>query len=265
MDTARDPLSAHRGGRSTQAVAAPADIASVMGAVVDTEAREQVLRSLLANHPEAAIAALGDDGFRIPLPGSVELDGHEALPVPEDRATLIDLVLPDETMAVVVAWERARAAGAAICTARMRNDPNRFLAMTFLDMRHRYGVWLGVVTDPQSEPGGNADVTALAGSLAIPLGPRTATMRKAWNGMCTGIDERLTRMLGWTADDMVGHRSLDFIHPDDHGRAVDGWMALLSTGQTERIRVRHRRRDGDWLWTEVEHTYHGAANSDDAV
>ena len=47
-------------------------------------------------------------------------------------------------------------------------------------------------------------------------------------------------MLGWERADMVGQRSLDFIHPDDQARAIDCWMEMLtSSGLTHRARLRH--------------------------
>ena len=51
---------------------------------------------------------------------------------------------------------------------------------------------------------------------------------------------------------MVGHRSIEFIHPDDHALAIDNWMEMLALpGPGRRVRLRHRRKDGSWVWFEV--------------
>jgi diguanylate cyclase (GGDEF)-like protein len=51
---------------------------------------------------------------------------------------------------------------------------------------------------------------------------------------------------------MEGRRSLEFVHPDDHTMAIENWMEMLaSPGPGRRVRLRHRRRDGSWVWFEV--------------
>jgi diguanylate cyclase (GGDEF)-like protein/PAS domain S-box-containing protein len=81
----------------------------------------------------------------------------------------------------------------------------------------------------------------------------------------TDVDERTTRMLGWTREQMVGKRSSDFIHPDDQERAIANWMELLSRQDAQRVRLRHRRADGSWAWVELENQYRPADDPADAV
>jgi diguanylate cyclase (GGDEF)-like protein/PAS domain S-box-containing protein len=66
------------------------------------------------------------------------------------------------------------------------------------------------------------------------------------------IDEATTEILGFTADEMVGHRSLEFIHPDDQEPAIEAWIEMLATpGPGKPTRMRHKRSDGSWLWVEI--------------
>ena len=51
---------------------------------------------------------------------------------------------------------------------------------------------------------------------------------------------------------------LDQIHPDDQGRAVEGWLAVLSTRRNQQTRLRRRRKDGTWMW--VDTTLHNCLN-----
>jgi diguanylate cyclase (GGDEF)-like protein/PAS domain S-box-containing protein len=64
---------------------------------------------------------------------------------------------------------------------------------------------------------------------------------------------------------MVGQRSSEFIHPEDQERAVANWLELLSRQDAQRVRLRHRRADGSWVWLELENQYVPAEDLADAV
>jgi diguanylate cyclase (GGDEF)-like protein/PAS domain S-box-containing protein len=58
------------------------------------------------------------------------------------------------------------------------------------------------------------------------------------------------RVLGWRAEDMIGHRAIEFVHPDDQQAFRDA-HALLTTGAGESSACyRYRRPDGSWLWVD---------------
>ncbi len=222
--------------------------------------REAALRALLAPGRGAVVAALAEDGTRIPLPDSVSLHGHRALPVPQARETLLELLVPDDRIAVVAAWEHARSRRIGVATVRALSDPGTELTLSLVDAHDRYGVWLAVLRrKTEAESGGEL----LVGPLAVPGRQRQATMHKSMTAVITGVDARVTGMLGWEPAQMLGRRSTEFIHPEDHDRAVAGWMALLSSLRASRIRVRHRRADGGWLWVELENIHNGAEDPDE--
>ena len=224
------------------------------------------LDALVQNLPGALFCALGDDGFRIPTPAALELSEQQIIPVPADRATMVDLVVPADRMVVVTTWERARATGIAMGQVRTVHQPDEYVTVTILDARSRYGVWIGALTfGERDRDGGASSATAVEGALLVPLRPRTATIMKNMFAVMTEIDERTTRMLGWSPEHMLGIRSLEFIHPDDQERSVANWMDLLSSQESQRVRYRHRCADGSWLWVEVEHVYHAADDLDDVV
>ncbi|SDY65357.1 PAS domain S-box-containing protein/diguanylate cyclase (GGDEF) domain-containing protein [Micromonospora pattaloongensis] len=233
--------------------------------MVAAELRDNALNSLLKTHPEALVSAIGTDGFRVPMPSSVGLRDEQIIPVPTDRATMLDLVVSQDALRVVTAWEQASKSGMAIGTVRTRNNPDHFLNLLLIDMRHRHGVWLGALTELSSDDAVPATGTALTASLLVPLRPRTATVRKNWRGLITGIDDRATRMLGWSAEQIVGLRSTELIHPDDVERAVANWMEMLSKREGQRVRVRHQCEDGTWLWVETENTFHDADDPEEIV
>src|SRR5436305_8435322 len=66
------------------------------------------------------------------------------------------------------------------------------------------------------------------------------------------VSGAMSEILGWSADELLGHRSLEFVHPDDHPLAIDNWMGLPGhPGPGRRVRQRRRHKDGSWVWFEV--------------
>jgi diguanylate cyclase (GGDEF)-like protein/PAS domain S-box-containing protein len=100
-------------------------------------------------------------------------------------------------------------------------------------------------------PGDRAGREAAADAYAA-SGRRIAHMRKDAVSVFLEIDAATTEILGWSAEDMVGRRSLEFIHPDDQEPAIEAWMEMLAKpGPGRPTRMRHKRRDGSWLWVEI--------------
>jgi len=80
-------------------------------------------------------------------------------------------------------------------------------------------------------------------------------MRKNLTGVILEVDDLVLQVLGFTRDDLVGHRSTDFIHPDDHEQAFSSWVRMLGDPENSyTIQVRHRTAAGRWLWVEAINT-----------
>jgi diguanylate cyclase (GGDEF)-like protein/PAS domain S-box-containing protein len=101
-----------------------------------------------------------------------------------------------------------------------------------------------------------------AAALVVPSRPREATMHKNDVGIITEVDANVTAMLGWAPRQMLGLRSTEFIHPEDHDQVVASWMELYFRMGSQRVRARHRCADGSWLWVEVENIHNGAEDSE---
>lgn len=244
------------GGPPADGVAMTLEKGEVSIAEVDSEPGSAELARLVAAHPDAIVAALADDGFRVPLPDAFPLGELRALAVPAERATMLDVVVADDRIGVVAAWERARRDGIAMASVRGLSDPARRLTLTMVDARVQYGTWLAVLTPDRDGLASEPD--ALVGPLVVPTRPRQATMHKNMTAVVTEVDANVSRMLGWTPEQLVGSRSSEFIHPDDQERAVATWMQLLASRGSQRVRFRHRHCDGSWLWIEVENIHNGA-------
>jgi PAS domain-containing protein len=159
-------------------------------------------------------------------------------------------------MVVVETWEHAHRTGMAEGTVRMLSDPARAMRLRFVDAREFFGVWIGLLAD-QGPWQVETPAIPLDPAMLTPRRPRTGTLSKNLYAVITEVDGRFTQMLGWTAAEMVGHRSLDFMHPDDHERAIAQWLDVRNSRATQRVRVRHRHRNGHWVWVEVENIFIG--------
>jgi PAS domain S-box-containing protein len=92
---------------------------------------------------------------------------------------------------------------------------------------------------------------------ALRLAQRAGRVRKSEVALILGIDAGGTAILGWQSEDFVGRNSLDFIHPADQELAVENWMQMLgSSGPGRAIRLRHKHRDGSWVWVELTNHNH---------
>src|SRR6202035_1561657 len=91
--------------------------------------------------------------------------------------------------------------------------------------------------------------------------PRFSTLLEDENGTILEPDEAFTQMFGYPAEDLIGKRVLDQIHPEDQARAVESWVTMLSTRRAQQMRCRRRRKDGSWMW--IDTTLHNFLNHPD--
>jgi diguanylate cyclase (GGDEF)-like protein/PAS domain S-box-containing protein len=222
-------------------------------------------RSLLDAHPAALVLALDAAARRVLLPDDPRFATRTALPM--DDATGVDYVVPDDRLEVVRIWEQALAAGVGVGRVRLACLPERTMDYTLVACPE-HEVWIGLLTiadDHAETPAGAEDPPGPYATGIAPSRPRTAIMHKNLYGVITATDERTTRMLGFTAEQLVGHRSLEFVDPDDHERAVGQWLEMRARRRSQRVRVRHLRSDGSWVWVEVENVFVGMAEPDRLV
>jgi diguanylate cyclase (GGDEF)-like protein/PAS domain S-box-containing protein len=225
------------------------------------EDREAALTAALSAHPDAVLSGYTAGGFLTGLPDGERWRGHRVLELPGPRSTLLELVIPEDRLAIVAAWERIKTVGIAVASAHALEDPGQLLTLTMIDLHERYGTGIVVVTSEQGPSGLGTDV--IAGRLMVSARARQATMRKSMLAVITAADANVTRMLGWAPEDLIGLRSSELVHPDDQERAVTTWVELVSTKLSQRIRLRHACKDGSWLWVEIENIHNGADNPDE--
>lgn len=219
------------------------------------------LTSWLAEHPHALVGAVTPAGAPTELPHGITLgEGHQM-----DNRSLLELVVPEDTKSVADAFVAALTRGIGLTTIHMASDPLRPMALKYVDLREAYGVLLRIVDSAEGQ--GEAGRTMSASDFA-PARPRLGAMTKDEVAKVLSIDTALSLMLGWGEMDMVGHQNLEFIHPDDHIRAIDNWMSGMSADQTatvKTVRLRYLCKDGSWLWLETSNEWRTEADGTTVV
>ena len=209
---------------------------------LDGAAIQAQLDALLEQHPTALVAAIGVDGIFVSMPASVDVGGHQLLP----GRSAMDFVAADDWDAVIVAWEQTGDTGSGQAEVRLVTARDQQAEMHFFDARQSHGVFIGVLLGPGIE----AALSEVESFVDAP--PRVARAIKDGAAILLEVDDATLQILGWSAEDLIGHKTLEFIHPDDEKLAIKSWMAMLAGGDVgPRVQMRHRHRDGSWVWLEV--------------
>jgi len=203
---------------------------------------ELAIEALLRDHPEGRACALSANGLIVPMPGRVPLNGQEMI---EGRA-LIDEVVAADRKRVIDLWVRVRHEGAGQERVRLRNAPDRWVILHFADLRAAHGVLLGVVI-----PSDEAAAELEASNDSAPVAPRLCSLQEDEGGNVLDCDEAFTRMCGFAPEEVIGNSVLDHLHPEDQGRAVEGWLQMLSTRRDQHFRGRRKHKDGHWIWVDT--------------
>lgn len=234
--------------REEQLIAAVAPIDSPEAVFVleherrlDAERVEQTLSSLLDLFPDAPVGALNAAGLFVEMPETIELRRN---PVLSGRSGL-DGMSDDDRVRILENWDRVLAVGAGRTVITPPGYPPTIV--WGLDLRERHSALFIMLT-----PADGAEQAPNPPPSPPAVPPRFAAIRKDDLGFIVAIDQATTEILGWSFEEMTGHRSLDFVHPDDHRLATDNWVQMLAQpGPARRVRQRLRRTDGTWCWFEV--------------
>jgi diguanylate cyclase (GGDEF)-like protein/PAS domain S-box-containing protein len=218
-----------------------------------TETRPSALVSVLERHAHAIVGSVDQSGAPVSLPDSVPLGPEHQV----DQRSLLSLVVPGDAKSVTDAFIACLARGVSVTRIHMSSDPDQALLLHYLDLRNDHGIILRMVI-PAEEAGDDLDVEPVRATELATSRPRVGFMTKSEIATIQSIDEASTLMLGWEPQDMVGRSSIEFIHPDDHVRAIDNWMSRLASGHgnsVQSVRLRYLCRDSSWLWLETSNDF----------
>lgn len=208
---------------------------------------DDLLDALLRCEPPPHIVAIQADGVFVPVPRSVPIGKGRLF---EGATSTLQLVISADLHVVIETWERALRTGQASGTVHLLANPGDPVSLHFVDARHRYGVLLGLIV-------GSRQASNIAGREDTAIRPRVWFSKKDEFAVILDVSPSVTEILGWRPEEMVGRRSLEFIHPEDRPRAIANWMDSRSApGAGRRARLRHQHRDGSWVWFEItNHSY----------
>jgi diguanylate cyclase (GGDEF)-like protein/PAS domain S-box-containing protein len=235
---------------ATSEEAAPGPAAGQPTAFESTGAKE-ALASWLNTHASALVASLDASGAPVEMPSSIPLgSGHR-----HDPSSVFELVLPEDSRAVADAFVAAVARGIGAAKVHLSADPDRSQTIQYLDLRREHGVILRIMFagfDATDEPAPALPLDP------VPHRPRLCSMTKSEVATILTVDRASTQMLGWESEELVGHSTLDFIHPEDHVRAIANWTSRLTADRehsVQTVRLRYRCKDGKWLWLETSNDF----------
>ncbi len=77
-------------------------------------------------------------------------------------------------------------------------------------------------------------------------------MRGNLEGIRLYISPSVRALLGYEPEELIGHRAIDLVHPDDR-ESFGALMAEIRSGKLETgaSEVRQRHKDGHWVWMEA--------------
>ncbi|HEX3511155.1 MAG TPA: diguanylate cyclase [Solirubrobacteraceae bacterium] len=204
--------------------------------------------ALLREHPDALVAGLASNGLIVPVPQTVGLWGQGLI---EGRAVFDNVVAADRNT-VARMWVDMRHEGATSGKVRMLRRPKMWMTLHFIDLLEIHGIVLAVLL-PSDDQGDEPQETE-----EVHAAPRFCTLTEDEGARVLDCDDAFTEMFGFDLAEMYGQSVLDQIHPDDQGRAVEGWLTVLSTSRNQQTRLRRKRKDGSWMW--VDTTLHNFLN-----
>lgn len=210
---------------------------------------EATLAWLRALDPPPIVSALTSTGIQAPVPDELQLRSSPPRPLADGSPAPagLEAILAEDRADVLRALDRARQRG--LGQARVRAVDGARVQIHFLDLRAEHGIVLvaSLVDD------GTVESPAIGhDDLHEPSAPRVAHARLDGTGNVVDLDDDAVRLLGWSLEERRRTPTLSLLHPEDHDRVVDNWLAVLTEpGRRHRYRARHRCRDGSWLWVEI--------------
>jgi diguanylate cyclase (GGDEF)-like protein/PAS domain S-box-containing protein len=211
---------------------------------LDDGSLDAFLATLLSADPAPIVLAYRETGLCVPVPAEVPI-------APWQRAkgvvSALELCIPADLPFVVAAWDRVRERRIAQVSVHPLEHPEQNVTLHLVDARHRYGVYLGILSGLPASIGGPTAQRPV-------LRAKVCTLERDQFSAVRALSPTVTEILGWTADDLIGKRTLDLTHPDDRRAAVSSWLETLTRpGNGPRSLTRYRDRDGQYIWFEVTH------------
>ena len=175
------------------------------------------------------------------VPGSVPLHGQRVFV----SGIGLELVVAEDQVLLLDAWTRAATEPIVHVEVHLLSDPDDVARISFFDVRDEHGVHVVVLDAHDPEQAWRS------AELREARRRRIGRVERDDTSVFLAVDEGTTALLGWSAEELIGRRTLDLVHPDDVEVAIESWMGMRSNTGTGRVRVRYRHKDGHHVWLEV--------------
>lgn len=118
----------------------------------------------------------------------------------------------------------------------------------------------GVQVEPNDQDGGSHCCLVAIGRLQVTSAPNPSDLvgsnstaefisRHALDGKFTFVDPRVTSVLGYQPQELLGKPCFDFFHPEDQGHMKENFEQVLKMkGQVMSVMYRLRAKSREWLW-----------------
>ena len=95
-------------------------------------------------------------------------------------------------------------------------------------------------------------VDALARFEATFAGALTGMLLMDLDGRILDSNPAIHELLGYSAEDLLGHRTSEFVHPEDRGQGRAAYLRMIAEDE-DSLRLEHRfvRRDGEVRWVDA--------------
>ena len=199
---------------------------------------------LLRTRPSARLTAGAVDSRPMPVPDYVDVPREKCLP-----AKIFDTLDPADYEGLIEALAAARSGGRGRTQIHFLIPDAEPVTIDIFDTIEGFDVVLCVLTLEDEE---STFFDRLAGH---DVAPRRSRLSQNSIGTILAVDESLDCALGYAIGGLVGHRSTDFVHPDDLVALGDSWRAVMNDPASPHLeRIRFRAQNGSYVWFDVMQT-----------
>jgi len=182
------------------------------------------------------------------------------------------IVHPEDLPHAAQRWDRARVEGAgyeAEFRLRRVDGVYRWHIARAVPLRDEAGTvvhWIGTNTDIEDQKAAALLLANMNQMLEEQVAERTADRDRMWRlatdvmlvadfeARIVSVNPAWTRLLGWSATELIGHSFIDYVHPEDRSATLAEVAGLAGGTTTFRFENRYRRQDGSYcllMWTAV--------------
>jgi diguanylate cyclase (GGDEF)-like protein/PAS domain S-box-containing protein len=199
------------------------------------------LHLLLAESAGAIAAALGGDGSLLPMPEAVPLRGQRAL----NEGWGLDLLTAEGQLSFIEALGRSQREAIVRFETHLLAAPTQVMTVHIFDVRPEYGVHIIVIEAPDLE------LVHQSVEARNALRRTVGHIKRDALSVFQEVDDATTDLLGWAREDLIGHGTVEFVHPEDVEGAIESWIEMRSGKAIGQVRLRYRHATGRYVWMEV--------------